>query len=165
MTNIDEAVALARLHDAGPDVENDDDRHPVCRKCKMTFYVDLECEPCALCSTCTHAAFDGLATALLHLAAEVERLKGCVLRPLTEREIEQALHEGRAEAMSATGDNAWSSLLDDRDRLRAEVEKMRPDVEAAMAWKDVADDPGAPVWKFTMVLDAAIGTYRAGGKP
>lgn len=28
--------------------------------------------------------------------------------------------------------------------------------EAAIEWKRVADDPGAPVWEYTMKLDAAI---------
>lgn len=55
---------------------------------------------------------------------EVERLRGAVLRPLTEAEVVSALYEGRAEAMAATGDNAWSSLLADRDRLAARVAEL-----------------------------------------
>jgi hypothetical protein len=46
-----------------------------------------------------------------------------VLRPLTAREVEAALHEGRAEAMAATGDNAWTTLLRQRDEARSALAK------------------------------------------
>jgi hypothetical protein len=56
--------------------------------------------------------------------AEIERLRGRVLQPLTEREIQDALHEGRAVAMAATGDNAWTSLLKQRDDARQQLAAM-----------------------------------------
>jgi hypothetical protein len=62
-----------------------------------------------------------LLNALAAKDAECERLRGAVLRPLTEREVQAALHEGRAEAMAATGDNAWTSLLKQRDELRQQL--------------------------------------------
>lgn len=62
-----------------------------------------------------------LATGMLELIAEIEKLRNRVLQPLTEREIQQALHEGRAKAMAATGDNAWTSLLKQRDEARQQL--------------------------------------------
>lgn len=48
-----------------------------------------------------------------------------VLRVLTPAQIEAALHEGRAEAMAATGDNAWTSLLKQRDEAVKERDELR----------------------------------------
>jgi hypothetical protein len=48
-----------------------------------------------------------------------------VLRVLTPKQIEAALHEGRAEAMAATGDNAWTSLMKQRDEARKELAELK----------------------------------------
>ena len=69
------------------------------------------------------------------LRTQLAQARERVLRPLSAAEVEAALHEGRAEAMAATGDNAWTSLLRQRDEARAEVEKMRKVYEAAVAWR------------------------------
>lgn len=73
--------------------------------------------------------------ALIDRVEELERerdeARNRVLRPLTEREVQAALHEGRAEAMAATGDNAWTSLLTARDKLAAECERLRALVNRA----------------------------------
>ena len=50
-----------------------------------------------------------------------EAVRAAMLTPLTAEQVKRALHEGRAEAMAATGDNAWTTLLLDRDRLAARV--------------------------------------------
>lgn len=48
------------------------------------------------------------------------------------------------------------NLRAERDALAQECSRMKPVYEAAKEWKRIADDPGAPVWKYTMLLDAAI---------
>jgi hypothetical protein len=45
--------------------------------------------------------------------------------------------------------------------LAAKCERYERVVEAAVKWKKVADDPGAPVWKYTMELDAALDALAA----
>jgi hypothetical protein len=45
--------------------------------------------------------------------------------------------------------------------LLAKCERYGRVVEAAVKWKKVADDPGAPVWKYTMELDAALDALAA----
>ena len=76
---------------------------------------------------------DALRVALRELEGENARLRNRVLVPLTEREVRAALHEGRAEAMAATGDNAWTSLLKQRDEARARLARVEPIVQAAEA--------------------------------
>jgi chromosome segregation ATPase len=71
------------------------------------------------------------------LRAEVEKLRNRVLVPLTEREVQAALHEGRAEAMAATGDNAWTSLLAQRDAARIEAIRARAERDALHASLDI----------------------------
>lgn len=53
------------------------------------------------------------------------RIKGDVLRPLTEEEIVAALNEGRAERMVAQHDNAWTSLMKQRDEAVKERDELR----------------------------------------
>lgn len=48
------------------------------------------------------------------------------------------------------------ALLEEVERLRVEVDQLQTLKRAAIAWKRAADDPEAPVWKFTEKLDAAI---------
>jgi hypothetical protein len=67
------------------------------------------------------------------LVAEVEKLRSAVLRPLDTSDVIAALHEGHAERKVAEHDNAWTSLMRQRDEARAEVERMRPVYEAAIA--------------------------------
>jgi hypothetical protein len=58
------------------------------------------------------------------LTAERDRLRAAVRgAPITEKQVVTELHEGHAERRAAEGDNAWRSLLSDRDRLRALVEE------------------------------------------
>ena len=83
--------------------------------------------------------------------SEVKRLRAelthqAVLRPLTPQEIEDALNNGRAESMAARGDNAWTSLLAQRDaalaqveRLRATLDMIRHDMDRAVAAHDPTD--------------------------
>lgn len=68
---------------------------------------------------------------VLALLDEIERLRSQrdPLRPLTPREIEAALHEGRAEAVAATGDNAWTSLLRQRDEARQQLAAAQQECE------------------------------------
>ena len=42
------------------------------------------------------------------------------LKPLTPRQIEEALAEGRAESRMAQGDNAWTTIVKQRDEARAQ---------------------------------------------
>ncbi len=53
------------------------------------------------------------------------RDKADVLRPLTEEEVVAALHEGRAERMVAQGDNAWTTLMKQRDDAIKERDELR----------------------------------------
>jgi hypothetical protein len=98
------------------------------------------------------------------LRTEVERLRNRVLVPLTELEVQAALHEGRAEAMAATGDNAWTSLLKQRDEARAEVELLRRDGdatrEALIIQRDAVNDDNmrlrARLARIEPVYEAAV---------
>lgn len=98
------------------------------------------------------------------LRAEVEGLRTCMLVPLTEQQVIAALHEGRAEAMAATGDNAWTSLLKQRDEACAEVELLRRDGdatrEALIIQRDAVNDDNmrlrARLARIEPVYEAAV---------
>jgi ribosomal protein L29 len=62
---------------------------------------------------------------LLKELAELRDKQVDVLRVLTPEQITAALHEGRAEAMASTGDNAWTSLLRQRDEARRELAELK----------------------------------------
>jgi ABC-type amino acid transport substrate-binding protein len=77
---------------------------------------------------------------LLAAVAEIERLHKRVLVPLTEQQVVAALHEGRAEAMAATGDNAWASLLIQRDAARIEAIRAQAERDSFHASLDICHD-------------------------
>ena len=65
--------------------------------------------------------------------AAYEAASAKVLQPLTAEQVKRALHEGRAEAMAAAGDNAWSSLLSQRDAAIARAEAVEKERDEALA--------------------------------
>lgn len=60
-------------------------------------------------------------TLVPQLLDEIERLRN---PPLTEAQVIAALHEGAAERAAAEGDNAWTSLLHQRQELTEQVAKL-----------------------------------------
>jgi len=70
------------------------------------------------------------------LLAEVDRLRGAVLRPLDTSEVVAALHAGHVERRIAEGDNAWTSMQARIDALR---EALR---EACDGWRESYDAAG-----------------------
>jgi chromosome segregation ATPase len=83
----------------------------------------LHLSPAELVARFVHveAEFDKMEAERDALRAEVETLRNRVLVPLTEQQIVAALHEGRAEAMAATGDNAWASIVGREHAARIEA--------------------------------------------
>lgn len=69
--------------------------------------------------------------------------------------------EEQAAFIAAASPDVILALLDQLAEATAERDAMRDVCETAIEWKRVADDPGAPVWKYTMKLDAAIDAFAA----
>ena len=94
------------------------------------------CEPTDLPMS---SALPKVRAALVRALAEVERLRAVtVLTPLTTDDVVSALHEGHAERRAAEGDNAWTSLLRQRDTARDASRQFAAAYDRAVAEKHQA---------------------------
>jgi hypothetical protein len=95
------------------------------------------------------------AAARAEVARLRKRLRGSVLTPLAPAEIEAALHAGAVESAVARGDNAWTSLVRQRDRYRAVF-------EAACAYVD--NEPASRNRIHYCAMRNAVDAARKGDK-
>jgi hypothetical protein len=82
----------------------------------------IEFQECAACAAKSGAPY--LCAACLHNRALAGRLRELIELanqplPLTTDEVRAALHAGHVERRMAEGDNAWTSLVRQRDEARA----------------------------------------------
>jgi hypothetical protein len=146
-----------RANGPGDDGECDDG----CEHIECAYIVRLEQWRCD--------RTDRMATVLCDALDEIERLKSKLWRPLSHVEMIDALAEGAAESRMAQGDNAWTTIVKQRDEARAEVDRMRPVVEAACARVDNVRDRETPAWRSRSALGdinaqlvEAVDAYRKG---
>lgn len=85
----------------------------------------IEFQECAACAAKSGSPY--LCAACLHNRALVGRLDALIALanqplPLSEKEVRAALHAGHVERRVAEGDNAWTSLVRQRDRALADTD-------------------------------------------
>jgi hypothetical protein len=95
---------------------------------------------------------------------ERDEARNAVLRPMTEAQVEAALHEGRAEAMAATGDNAWTSLLKQRDSWKARAEAAEKEREIADGFVRTAREQRDRFMERASALEYAANDLRGGAR-
>jgi hypothetical protein len=109
-------------------------RTRTCARCQSTGAGNIDFH-CATCWRNLEAERDAL-------RVENEKLRGAVLRPLDTSDVIAALHEGHAERKVAEHDNAWTSLMRQRDEARAEVKRMQPVYAWAKSFRRVVPNHG-----------------------
>lgn len=88
--------------------------------------------------------------------AALARCQEAVLRgPITDAEVVEALAEGRAERRIAEGDNAWATIIRQRDTARAELAAMTTE-------RDEAKRIGLSVCRIAHDLVTVAGTGEYG---